>query len=327
MNCKICNKDMYSMNIRAKVLHIRNAHNMDYLQYSIKYEDFKIPLCKVCGKNAKQINNISFRETCGKKSCISKICSKSHTKEMKQHLSKKRKEYLEKNKDKHNWSKYHNKEVKPEKKFREVLEKIENIQFYQYYIPNESSRYYELDFAIPKFKIAFEINGEQHYDRTGNLTNYYQSRHNYFVNLGWKVIEIHYSLCFNEDKIKEIISNTLSDNVVIVNEICNEVINYRNILLKKKQKNIYNKLYGKKIIKAQEEYNRFFLIMDIVSKHESLGLIGILSEKLNVSHTHVRRILDKYQLDIKLRKNPKKLMLFIYNKHMNNKIIVCSFIR
>lgn len=84
MICKICDKDMTNMNIRGKVQHIRNAHDLDYLEYNVKYEDFKIPKCKICvEKDAKRIKGIDFRETCGSKECISKACSNNHSEEMK----------------------------------------------------------------------------------------------------------------------------------------------------------------------------------------------------------------------------------------------------
>lgn len=55
--------------------------------------------------------------------------------------------------------------------------------------------------AIPAKKIGIEVNGEQHYKRTGALKDYYQARHDLIESLGWTLIELHYSECYNEDVI------------------------------------------------------------------------------------------------------------------------------
>ena len=39
----------------------------------------------------------------------------------------------------------------------------------------------------------------------GNLKKYYQERHDYISSLGWKIIEIHYSLSYNHELILDII--------------------------------------------------------------------------------------------------------------------------
>lgn len=296
------------MNIKGKVLHIRNAHSLDYLEYNVQYEGFRIPKCKFCDNNALRNRGLNFRETCCSKECKSKINMRKHTEETKLNLSNKRKKYLNENKDKNGWSLYKNEETEPEKRFRRLLETIENIEFAQYYkIPN-SERNYELDFSIVDTKIAFEINGEQHYNRDGTLAPYYQERHDYLEKLGWIVVEIHYQLCFNEEVIRNIIIESLNQNIKFTEDKCNEIINYR-LKLKEKKHN-EQRLYklekaNKEILNAQKEFERLFLVFNIINKYgESLGLINKLSHALGVTPTQVRRILKKYSLDIKLRKNP-----------------------
>lgn len=78
---------------------------------------------------------------------------------------------------------YHNQESNPEKEFRKIISEY-NLNITQYYIPPENDRLFELDFADIDNRIAFEINGNQHYDKNGNLTEYYQDRHDYFVSRG-----------------------------------------------------------------------------------------------------------------------------------------------
>ena len=68
-----------------------------------------------------------------------------------------------------------------------------NIQFVAEFQPlRDIGRYYSLDIAFPNIKIAFEINGRQHYDAKGELLPYYQTRHNLIEQNGWKLYEIKY---------------------------------------------------------------------------------------------------------------------------------------
>jgi hypothetical protein len=79
---------------------------------------------------------------------------------------------------------YRNKESGPEIAFREIISQYDDINIAQFYIPPENDRLFELDFADVHNKIAFEINGNQHYESTGILSEYYQNRHDYFVSKG-----------------------------------------------------------------------------------------------------------------------------------------------
>lgn len=130
---------------------------------------------------------------------------KHHSVETKRKLSEIRKRYLKENRNIHNWSLYRNKETQPEKLFRECLEEL-GIQYEQYYIPHENNRNFELDFAIVDKKLAFEINGNQHYNKDGTLKDYYKNRHDYFQNNGWSVVELHYTMCFDKKILKNIIT-------------------------------------------------------------------------------------------------------------------------
>lgn len=143
---------------------------------------------------------------------------RAHSEETRKIISEKRKAYLAANKDKHNWSRYSNKESIPEKKFKEVAERS-NIKLEQYYIPPESNRFFEIDFANVENKIAFEINGNQHYNSDGSLKEYYKNRQKYFIDLGWKPVEIHYTICFNEQALIDIIKLSFSDFSLCENKI------------------------------------------------------------------------------------------------------------
>ena len=156
---------------------------------------------------------------------VRNFLGRKHSEESKKLMSEKRKKYLAANKGKHTWSRYTNKESAPEQKFRELTEKT-NIKLAQWYIPPESTRLFEMDFADPVNKIDFEINGNQHYESLGKLNPYYQARHDYFVSLGWKVIEIHYSLCFKEEELINILKLCYEDFSKAESKI-QEIINDR----------------------------------------------------------------------------------------------------
>jgi very-short-patch-repair endonuclease len=155
---------------------------------------------------------------------VNDIKPRSVSEETKQKISRLKKEWIRNNPSKHNWSVYGKAENKPERLFREALLSL-GISAVQYYIPRENERLFEIDFAIPQSKIAFEINGNQHYSN-GKLAEYYQDRHDYLVSKGWVVNEIHYSECFNKDKIIKIINEAV-DGINISYSSTPEIINYR----------------------------------------------------------------------------------------------------
>ena len=67
------------------------------------------------------------------------------------------------------------------------------------------TRNFSIDIAFPDLKIGIEVNGNQHY-KNDRLIEYYQQRHDHIIGLGWNLYELHYSLFFSEEKMREIIS-------------------------------------------------------------------------------------------------------------------------
>lgn len=216
-----------------------------------------------------------------------------HTEATKLKLSIIRKNWL-KNKTNHNWSRYKNKESVPEKLFKQIISTVPNIEIYQYYIPPENDRFFELDFAIPNKKIAFEINGNQHYNKDGNLTEYFQNRHNYFKSLGWMLIEIPYTYCFNENKIKDIIHVTLNTNF---STNIYEIINHK---IQRKQKN--KKIYGT----HKDYYKQRHIILqeknkDLIKKIQEsnidffkFGWVIKISKLINKKPQHINKFMKLY---------------------------------
>ena len=126
-----------------------------------------------------------------------------HTSEVKKILSEKRKKWLKENPDKHPWKNKSRFKSIPCEKFKFFLNQ-KNVKFIEEFRVLEE-RYFSLDIAFPEKMVALEINGNQHYKPDGKLKPYYQERHDLIEAAGWKVIEIHFSLCYNEEYIENLI--------------------------------------------------------------------------------------------------------------------------
>ena len=166
---------------------------------------------KICSKCGVTYTNISKHN---------RICEKmphgphKWTEEERKIQSEKRKKYLKENPDKHPWK---NKEkfnsIPCEKLKKQLID--DGFEFVEEYTDASWEHSYSIDIAILSKKIGIEVNGNQHYLRTGNLKPVYQRRHEYLESNGWKIIELHYANCFHEDRIKRIedmiMKNTLID--------------------------------------------------------------------------------------------------------------------
>ncbi len=164
-------------------------------------------ICKFCGKKYLDRNQIGghtigCKKNPNKQNNFLSSLGHKHTRKIKKLLSIQRKDFLAKNK--HNWAIYKGKESDPEKKFRALLDEF-NIKYFQEYTPNNSQRFYRIDFAILEKQIGFEINGNQHYTKNGCLKRYYNIRQKYLESLGWAIINIHYSIVYNKPKVLEIL--------------------------------------------------------------------------------------------------------------------------
>jgi len=125
-----------------------------------------------------------------------------HSEEEKENLSKKRKEWLTKNPDRHPWKRNEKFVSIPCEKLKNDL-KNEGVLFEEEFTPLPD-RYFSLDIAFPEKKLGIEVNGEQHYNRDGTLRKYYQERHDLIESAGWKLLELHYKDCYNEDVVDKI---------------------------------------------------------------------------------------------------------------------------
>lgn len=149
------------------------------------------------------------------------------TSEQRKKISEQRKAYIKANPEKGNWTNYGKKsESYAETMFKKALIQC-GVSVVQYYIPPESDRCFELDFAIPDKKIAFEVNGNQHYEN-GVLRPYYQNRHNHFNGLGWTVHEIQYYEALKLERAVKVIEKAM-DGSGIEYSTDPKIISYKDV--------------------------------------------------------------------------------------------------
>lgn len=69
-----------------------------------------------------------------------------------------------------------------------------------------ADRFFRLDIAFPKVKLAIEVNGNQHYEGEGKLKPYYQNRHDLIQEAGWEILEVHFKAVYNDGFVAEMLS-------------------------------------------------------------------------------------------------------------------------
>lgn len=205
-----------------------------------------------------------------------------HSDNMKKHLSEKRINYLLNNKDKHVWKKNSKFISVPCEILKNILND-NNISYIEEYSPLKECNY-SLDIAFPDKMLALEINGNQHYNKDGSLKEYYKKRENIFISNNWKIIQIHYLLCYNNDYINNLlkfINNTTSINDFIYN---NYIPKIKKIKITKKEKYEQKQQYYYNIItNSNIDFNKF-------------GWVQKLSVILNIKPQHINKIMKKYLL-------------------------------
>jgi very-short-patch-repair endonuclease len=141
------------------------------------------------------------------------------TEETRKKISNARKKYIATHGN--NW-KTRNKKSEPEIKFEFILKKYfsKDFNFELEFTPPASERFFRIDFAVTKYEIGFEINGNQHYNSDGSLRTYYKERHLYLESLGWKILEIPSAFVFNEAVAIKIIKDSFKEkNIQLTCEI------------------------------------------------------------------------------------------------------------
>ena len=190
---------------------------------------------------------------------IPSFLGKHHSEKTKKILSEKRKKWLLDHKDQHVWRRDSKFLSVPCENLKQYL-KDKAINFVEEYEPFDDINYC-VDIAWPDEKIAIEVNGNQHYNKDGSLSKYYQKRHNLFENRGWKVFEIHYSKCFN------ININDLNDILklpIYDKDYINQYFSRKEIKNNKKQKELELKEIRKKQ-KLEIEENHKQIIFNLIN--------------------------------------------------------------
>lgn len=209
MNCKHCDIKFNKFGLKQHEekctlnKNIIDSIKNDYLNnffstkdITKKYKISFIVISRILGKNLRN------------KSLANKVSKKERkvSDEVKRKISIGRSLYLKNNPDKIKWV---GNESIPCSQFKKIL--IDNnINFVEEFQPLKE-RFFCIDISFPDKKIGIEINGEQHYDRTGKLKKYYQERHDLIESDGWKLYEIHTSLVYKEQFIKDFLINLKSN--------------------------------------------------------------------------------------------------------------------
>lgn len=213
------------------------------------------------GKNSNTDERIlKIKETRHKNFLAGKIKIKPHkwTEEERNKMSLIRKKWLNENPDKHPWKNRKCNYSKPCEYLKEIL-KLNNISFVEEYNPKINGHYFSLDIAFPDIKFAIEVNGNQHYKKDGNLNEYYQNRHNLLKENGWKIMELHYTKCYD---FNISILNKINDlNDFLDKDYVNKYFSRKD---EKKNQIIYEKeLKNKK--KKEEFSNRKKILLDLLN--------------------------------------------------------------
>jgi len=202
VKCSLCSKEFLKENYRvlASKNHYCSRRCSCQAGTRLRWEKHEkiITNCKYCNTsiNKGNKNNCCF-------SCFNKYLKKP-SEETKKLLSQKRKQFLRDNPDKHPWKSKNKFKSEPCENFKKILRE-NNYKFLEEFTPT-SDYNYSIDIVFPEKMIGIEINGNQHYERNGKLKKYYQDRHDHIESSGWKLYEIHYSLCFNLEYILNLIN-------------------------------------------------------------------------------------------------------------------------
>lgn len=203
VSCYLCSKEFLKENCRIST----SKHHYCSQKCSCKassitrWSRHKKP-SKYCQNCNTSINDRNINNHCQK--CYRDLGLNKFSENTKKLLSEKRKQFLRDNPDKHPWKSKDKFKSEPCENFKKILRE-NNYTFLEEFTPT-SEHSYSIDIVFPEKMIGVEINGNQHYERDGKLKKYYQDRHDHIESSGWKLYEIHYSLCFDSEYILNLIN-------------------------------------------------------------------------------------------------------------------------
>ena len=121
--------------------------------------------------------------------------NRHHSPETRAKLSLIKRRWLEENPELHPWKRPGKFTSVPCEKLKSDLR--EKGYFFEEEVTPSSNRFFCVDILFREARLIIEVNGGQHYSGKDVLAPYYQERHDFLMELGWEILEIHYSLCFN----------------------------------------------------------------------------------------------------------------------------------
>lgn len=269
--CPECKQSFQTKNEMYK--HRHEEHNLGYRNTS--------KICELCHEKYKNKREHNLVCKCRRHKGY------KHTEEEKKKISEQRKLYLKQHPENHPWKRNGKFTSKPCETLKKFLR--EKYTFVEEYTDTRWEHNYSLDIAFLEKKIAIEINGNQHYNSNWELNEYYQKRHDYLTSNGWNVLEIHYTWCYNEDKIKEI-CEAIDNNKTISFEETKKLLEHKRLTkLEKEQKRKENHLQ-----KEQEKLNlineRKEQILNCGEDLTKYGWLEKVSKLTNLTRRQIQRI-------------------------------------
>jgi very-short-patch-repair endonuclease len=310
VNCHQCSAQFLKLNYRIKSSErhycSRKCFGQDRINGRWQNHKKEIKFCKSCNILIDKRNKKGHCRGCCKSLGLNR-CSE----DTKKIISEKRKAYLKNNPDKHSWKLKTKFKSEPCESFKKILTD-NNYKFLEEFTPTDSHSY-SIDIVFPEKMIGIEINGNQHYERNGKLKKYYQERHDHIESHGWKLYEVHYSLCFHAESVLNLIKQAYASEDKVE-------FNYEEYVQKKLNKH-------KKLCPdcGVEFFHRRNIKCEKCIKQKAVQFLSTICENLAVSLTVSEDQIVSFNQKIKKeyynlcrcgnRKLNKSLLCFSCNNH------------
>ncbi len=226
------------------------------------------------------------------------VSKKPHTEQSKKMISDSIRRFYKNNPERHNWKSCSKLVSAPCEEFKSILDD-NGIEYVSEFTPLEG-RFFSIDIAFPEKRIGIEINGNQHYNKDGSLKEYYENRHRLIEESGWKLYEIHFSVCYKRDEVLGIMSriNERHEDIFsfdydgyLVNKMCGK------INLCKKCGRVKLSKYSKKCISCSGFSQRKVKRPEYAQLLIDIGDVGYVGagRKYGVSDNAIRKWMKAYE--------------------------------
>lgn len=267
-----------------------------------------IYICPVCGRefSNKRKHQYTFHRKGPHKWTV----------EERKEISEKRKKFLRENPDKHPWKSKEKFKSKPCEYLKQRLRE-NGYQFFEEQGILGCDKNYSLDIFFPQIKVAIEVNGNQHYDRFGDLLPYYQERHNEIESFGIKLLELPYNYCYKEDFFERLcrqLDAKLTSNQSLCRfESCQPYYSKarkereawevkRSILISQGKVDALGRA-DNRILSVDDWENRKDLILNSGIDLRKFGWVGKVTEKTGLTKKQIEAVVAKFNLDVFRRKS------------------------